>query len=238
MTNTARLNLPLVAAAQAQKHVTVNEALSRLDAVVQLSVKSRVETVPPTLVVENDVFLVPATGGVNAWSGHANQLAYYINGGWDFVDPLPGWKTFVADEGVHLTFDGADWSENVLAMTPFRAAMRAEVEEFDFEIPAGASALTPFVLPGSSSVFGITGVVVSEITGTLMDWSLGVSTSSNRYGSSLGLGEGSWVQGLTGQPVTYYSAEQLVLTANGGDFAGGTVRLAVHRLRFDIPNQS
>ncbi len=35
MTDTTRLGLPLLAPAQAQKHVTVNEALGRLDAVVR-----------------------------------------------------------------------------------------------------------------------------------------------------------------------------------------------------------
>ena len=36
MARTAQLDLPLVMPAQAQKHVTVNEALARLDAAAQL----------------------------------------------------------------------------------------------------------------------------------------------------------------------------------------------------------
>ena len=46
MTDTSNLTLPLLAAAQAQKHVTVNEALQRLDGVVQLTLRSRSEATP------------------------------------------------------------------------------------------------------------------------------------------------------------------------------------------------
>ena len=41
MTDTPCLGLPQIEAAQAQKHVTHNEALALLDVLVQLAVKSR-----------------------------------------------------------------------------------------------------------------------------------------------------------------------------------------------------
>ena len=47
MTTTANLALPLLEAGQAQKHVTVNEALARLDALVQLSVVSATTAAEP-----------------------------------------------------------------------------------------------------------------------------------------------------------------------------------------------
>ena len=47
MTNTPRLVLPAIEAAQAQKHVTHNEALTLLDALTQLAVESRTLTTPP-----------------------------------------------------------------------------------------------------------------------------------------------------------------------------------------------
>ncbi len=47
--DTARLHLPLLAAAQAQKHVTHNEALSALDAIIHLSVLDRqIDSPPPS----------------------------------------------------------------------------------------------------------------------------------------------------------------------------------------------
>ena len=50
MADTTNLTLPLLAASQAQKHVTVNEALTRLDGAVQLRLRSRVLTDPPATV--------------------------------------------------------------------------------------------------------------------------------------------------------------------------------------------
>ena len=45
--STSNLNLPYIAADQAQKHVTHNEALRMLDALLHLSVISKTETSAP-----------------------------------------------------------------------------------------------------------------------------------------------------------------------------------------------
>jgi len=48
MAETSQFNLPLLSASQAQKSVTVNEALSILDAVAQLRIVSSTTTTPPS----------------------------------------------------------------------------------------------------------------------------------------------------------------------------------------------
>lgn len=234
MTDTANLKLPLVAAAQAQKHVTVNEALSRIDAALQLTVESRTQTTPPTLVEDGVAYLVPV-GAVNDWSGHEEELAFHINGGWDFITPRVGWSVFVRDESARVTFGADRWLPNALAFSPQNAAMQAQVIEFDFDLTAGAFAVTGPVIPASSVVFGVTGRVITAISGTLSEWELGVPGSDARYGSGLGMAAGSWLRGITGQPLTYYSPTALKLTATGGDFAAGTVRLAIHTMQFSLP---
>ena len=78
-------------------------------------------------------------------------------------------------------------------------------------------------------VYGVTGRVISGISGSLSAWRLGIAgVSPNRYGSGLGLGQGSFARGLTSSPLAYYTDTPLALTAEGGDFSGGSVRLAVH----------
>ena len=47
MSETGQFGLPLIEAAQAQKHVTVNDALWRLDTLAQLRLLSISESVPP-----------------------------------------------------------------------------------------------------------------------------------------------------------------------------------------------
>ncbi|MEM6409441.1 MAG: DUF2793 domain-containing protein [Pseudomonadota bacterium] len=229
------LKLPFLSPSQAQKHVTVNEALARIDAVVQLTAASRSISTPPAGPLEGESYLV-ATGGSDAWLGADGEFASFINGGWHFVSPLKGWRLWVEDEAASLVFDGTNWRSNVLAQAPSGAAMRAEIIEFDHVLSGGGgSEDTSVVIPAQTCVWGVTGRVLSEIAGGLSDWSLGVAGSDDRYGSGLGTGTGAWLRGLTGQPVTYYEDTPLRLTANGGAFASGTVRLCINLIRFDLP---
>lgn len=236
MDNTSRLALPLVAASQAQKHVTVNEALARLDAAYQLSVVSATTTTPPVAAVDGDAFVVPGAA-VNEWASHDGKLAFFLNGGWEFLSPLAGWQVWVQDEARRSVYLGDTWRKDALASSPNQAHMRAEVIETDFTLLGGSGfEETGLVLPSNASVFAVTGRVQTEITGTLSDWSLGIDGAETRYGSGLGLGAGAWLRGVTSQPVTYYNPTALRLTANGGTFGGGMVRLAIHCLRFELPD--
>lgn len=57
---TTILSLPLILPAQAQKHVTHNEALVQLDLIVQLAVINRTLTAPPALPALGDRHIVAA----------------------------------------------------------------------------------------------------------------------------------------------------------------------------------
>jgi hypothetical protein len=108
MSNSTYLGLPYLEASQAQKHVTVNEALARLDAQIHLSVLSRVLTTPPATPVEGDRYLV-AAAATAAWSGQSGKLALWLAGAWVFVTPREGWRMWVADEDQFLIFNGTIW---------------------------------------------------------------------------------------------------------------------------------
>jgi len=60
MSATTRLELPFLAAGQAQKHVTVNESLIRLDALVQLAVVSVTASAQPGAPTDGQVYILPA----------------------------------------------------------------------------------------------------------------------------------------------------------------------------------
>lgn len=234
MDETGELQLPLVQAAQAQKHVTVNEALARLDGLVQLRLQDTALTTPPASPAEGQAWAVPA-GGVNDWSGHDGEIAIYANGGWVFAAPMPGWRGFDLAGFREVLFDGEGWVGGVAAASANGAALQFSVLEFDHVISAGASNATAVLVPTHTMVFGVTARVADTITGTLSAWRLGMDGSNNRFGSGLGLAQGSFAQGVLGTPLTSYSALPLELTAEGGDFAGGTVRLAVHYLSLSLP---
>ncbi|HZH53282.1 MAG TPA: DUF2793 domain-containing protein [Microvirga sp.] len=110
MTNTPHLGLPLLAVAQAQKHVTHNEALASLDALVHLAVKERNRTDPPASPEEGDRYLV-GEDAVSAFAAHDGEIALFDLGAWRFLPPRPGWRAYVAAEDAILVFDGSSWRD-------------------------------------------------------------------------------------------------------------------------------
>jgi Protein of unknown function (DUF2793) len=235
MARTAQLDLPLVMPAQAQKHVTVNEALARLDAAAQLRVVSSVLATPPATVPDGASYLVPA-GATGEWSGKAGQIAVWSNGGWTYLAPRAGWRAWDEGRAAHQMFDGSAWVADALVVSPHGAGLLWKVVEFDHAVTAGASNSTAVTIPNQAQVIGVSGRVVTALTGSgLTGWRIGVSGSDNRYGSGLGVALNSYLTGLSGAPVTYYADTPLVLTAEGGTFAGGTVRLALHYLQLIPP---
>ncbi len=108
METTANLALPYIMASQAQKHVTYNEALRMLDAVVQLSIASRTATQPATTPVDGERHIV-ASGATGGWSGWDGDVACYVDGGWMRLTPQTGWLAWVEDEGLLVVRTEDGW---------------------------------------------------------------------------------------------------------------------------------
>ena len=234
MTETSKLGLPLLEPAQAQKHVTVNEALLRLDALNQITLTGVGTVAAPTNPSEGETYSV-GSGASGAWSGKDGNLAVFSNNGWVFVTPLHGWRAWDVGNGVSLTFDGVGWVEGAGAVSPNGAGFVHRTMEIDHSVGSGASSTVSAALPADSIVYGVTGRVLSAIGGAT-SFEIGVSGSTNRYGSGFGVSVGSWTRGITGSPLSYYSATDLLLTASGGYFDGsGTMRLAIHYAELTIP---
>ncbi len=106
--STTHLLLPYILAAQAQKHVTHNEALRILDGLVQLSVLDRDLTAPPGSPADGDRYIV-ATGATGDWAGWDLNVALWTDGAWLRLPPRTGWRAWVEDEGLLLIYDGAGW---------------------------------------------------------------------------------------------------------------------------------
>ena len=105
---TTHLLLPYILAAQAQKHVTHNEALRLLDGLVQLSVLDRDLTAPPGSPADGDRYIV-ASGATGAWTGWDLNVALWTDGTWLRLPPRTGWRAWVEDEGLLLVYDGSVW---------------------------------------------------------------------------------------------------------------------------------
>lgn len=232
MPNTAKLGLPLVAPAQAQKHVTVNESLNRLDALVQLSLASVGATVPPSAPADGEAHAI-GSGATGDWNGHDGELAVFANGGWVFLTPQSGWQGW--SSGGRVQFDGVEWVEGAGALSPNGAGFVHRSIEIDHTVQAGTSSVLTAAIPGNAIVYGVTGRVLTAIGGAT-GLELGVPGAADRYGAGIGTGAGAWLRGITGSPLAYYSDTDLVLTAAGGAFDGsGSIRLAVHFAELRLP---
>jgi len=129
--HSARLDLPYLAAGQLQKHVTLNQALTRLDALAQTAVVSRSVAAQPADPDDGALYILPAvpTGVVwSAWS--EGDLARAELGGWTRVPVPEGTLAVVLDEGCLVVRADNGWS-------PFPARIQS-LERFGLNTTADA----------------------------------------------------------------------------------------------------
>ncbi|APE27648.1 DUF2793 domain-containing protein [Aurantiacibacter gangjinensis] len=113
---TPRFGLPNLFSGQAQKEITVNEALARLDALLHMRVLG-VSNGPPTNPEEGDSWIVDSQP-TGAWSGHPDVMAHYQSGTWLFTQPQEGMVLYDDDAGQFINYRGG-WQRaaNVSAAT-------------------------------------------------------------------------------------------------------------------------
>lgn len=102
------LALPYILPSQAQKHVTHNEALRQLDAIVQLVVTSADLTEPPANPAPGDRYIV-GDGATGDWAGQDGSIAVADPAGWLFYAAQPGWRADNLASGGQIRFDGTGW---------------------------------------------------------------------------------------------------------------------------------
>lgn len=118
MDDTPKLGLPYIAPAQAQKHVTHNEAIRNLDALTQLSVIDRDLTSPPGSPANGDRY-IPASGATGDWAGWDSNIAAFQDGAWMNYIPANGWSCWIEDEGKVLLWNGSEWADVSSSATDF-----------------------------------------------------------------------------------------------------------------------
>lgn len=246
MSNSALLNLPYLAASQKSEHVTVNEIVQALDAVVQLAVADRDLTAPPGSPSEGDRYLV-AAGATGAWSGWDGDIALYAAGAWHRLQPNEGWRVWVADEDVLLVHDGSAWQNLTEALQLLTWAGAVDVARGSLGGATGVAVLEEEItglsgsfvestveIPSRAILLGVSTRTVTAITGAT-SYDCGISGEASKFGGSLGIAEDSTNIGVIG-PQAFYSATKIRLTANGSDFTGGAVRIAIHYLTCGVPS--
>lgn len=206
MDDTPNLKLPFIMPAQAQKHVTHNEALRVLDCIVQLSVLDRDLAAPPSSPAEGARYIVAASPS-GGWSGHAGHIAAWQDGAWVFYGPQEGWTAWVRDEDSLVAWDGSDWivagggsvnptplvGVNTTADTSNRLAVRSEASLFDNVGNGHQHKINKAAAGDTASLLFQTGYSGRAEIGTAGDDKLHVKVSAD--GSA-------WTEALVADPAT------------------------------------
>lgn len=108
MDKSENLELPYIMPNQAQKHVTHNEAIRYLDALVQVGVISRELAMPPN-TPENGARYIVASDASAEWAGYENNIAAFQDGAWEFYKPHDGWLVWSLSENLILVFQNGVW---------------------------------------------------------------------------------------------------------------------------------
>lgn len=108
--SSTNLSLPYILPSQAQKHVTHNEALAILDAVVQLVVTDRDRSAPPDQPEPGARHIVGAAAA-GPWAGQEGQVAVWMDSHWSFLSPRPGWRAWILSEARELLWQEGAWGD-------------------------------------------------------------------------------------------------------------------------------
>ncbi len=108
MDTSENLELPYIMPNQAQKHVTHNEAIRQLDALVQISIISRSLSQPPDSVDFGARYIIPANA-TGEWVGKSYYIAAYQDGAWAYYTPQEGWIAWDREDASLLVFRDNTW---------------------------------------------------------------------------------------------------------------------------------
>ena len=112
-----RWQLPLLYVAQAQKELTHNEALLRIDGLIHASAVSIGDDEPPESPMDGQCWIV-GTKPSGAWATQSNALALRAAGGWRFIAPKLGLSVYLESTGRRAVFNADEWKESAPIAAP------------------------------------------------------------------------------------------------------------------------
>lgn len=221
MANTTRLGIALLEASQAQKEVTINEALTCIDAVVLATVKDKDLTAPPASPSVGDVYLLPASGTTGAWSGRGKSLAYFDQI-WRFIAPVQGMRVWVRDEVTYYLYNGTAWEisttgEGGSSSTSQWVADGTDIAPLSSPVLTAGQTLKGYTTGGTQKIS-----LAQLATGNYLQ--LG-QTSSNLSGIKFNAGSAGLALQMEGSSAESWFPNRLGI---GSGASGGTAKLTVY----------
>jgi hypothetical protein len=122
--NSARHQLPFLAVGQAQKEITHNEALLRIDALLHMVVESELST-PPTIAVDTQTgqcwLIGPSPTG--QWQGKQGQIASWTGASWRYLVPVDRMKVYNKALGIDMLRSQTAWIAPALIANPLAGSV-------------------------------------------------------------------------------------------------------------------
>lgn len=119
MTGTPRLAMPFLMPGQAQKEMTHNEALSRMDIALHACAQALGLDTPPAAPELGQCWII-GNAPTGDWAGRARQFAGWTEGGWRFMQPFEGLVVWLAEEKLFAHWDGMDWVAGVISASSIK----------------------------------------------------------------------------------------------------------------------
>lgn len=110
---TPRWRLPFLAAGQAQKELTHNEALTLLDLLSNPCVEAVGVAAPPADPMPGQCWVV-GDDPMGAWGGQPRTLAAWTDGGWRFLSPHAGLSVWSRADRYRCYWDGDGWRRGLV----------------------------------------------------------------------------------------------------------------------------
>ena len=114
-----RFKLPLLAAGQAQKEITHNEALTLADMLLQTVVVSVAPASVPSAPTAGQCWIV-GNSPTGAWAGQAGAIAGWSAGGWRFIAPVEGMAVWSLADSLVVRRSGGVWVTGTVTATSLK----------------------------------------------------------------------------------------------------------------------
>lgn len=167
-----------------------------------LRVLDRDRTTPPRKPALGDAYIVKSPGA-NVWFGRTNQVAVWLGTEWGYVTAAAGWRAWLVDEDLDVSFDGSAWAEAVAGSGSGDALTSDGLDQF--------AATTSAELRG----------VISDETGS---GALVFATSPTLVSPALGTPASGTLTNCTGLPAAGVTGLAAIASSgSASDLASGTV---------------
>lgn len=226
---TTKLGLTETANGQAN-NLNVNEALARLDQLVQGAVTDRLAT-PPGSPANGALYIITATA-TGAWAGRENQLAYWLSSvnAWTYVTPREGMLLHVNDEDEYYKYTGSAWT--ILPSSVFTGGTLSTALN-EAPIVTLASASTVSIGAAAANTINITGtttIIAFDViaSGAKRRLVFQAATPITHHGTALILPTGGSITAAAGDSAEFVSLGSGnwrctdYTRADGTSLAGGT----------------